>query len=165
MLPEVVAARPTCSVKDSFAALDLVPYGFHVRFDARWIAHEKARAPATTWSRVTTVADLGRWKAAHGDSPAISAGLLTDPDVALLVDESWTMGLIANRSSTVVGISNVYGTAAAWTEGAAAASGVFPGLPLVGWERGETLQAALAAGWDELGPLRVWLLGTQGQPA
>ncbi|MGW6708828.1 hypothetical protein ACWGDE_28610, partial [Streptomyces sp. NPDC054956] len=36
---------PGCSVKDSFADLDLAPDGFEVLFDAQWI-HRPADAPA-----------------------------------------------------------------------------------------------------------------------
>jgi len=33
---------------------------------------------------------------------------------------------------------------------------VFPGLPLVGYERGSELDAMVALGFERLGPLRVW---------
>jgi hypothetical protein len=35
-----------------------------------------------------------------------------------------------------------------------------PGLPIVGYERGEDLAAARAAGFRVLGPLRIWARGS-----
>lgn len=157
-LPEIIAGRTPCSVKDSFAALDLVPYGFQLLFDARWIQHPPVAAAATGWRAITTGEDVERWKSAHGDAPAIGPALLDlDPDVRLLAASDLGSGLAANRSRAVVGVSNVFGATEAWTDGAAAVSGYFPGLPMVGWEHGQGLEAALAAGWDDVGPLRVWL--------
>jgi hypothetical protein len=161
-LPEVLAGRSSCSVKDSFAALDLVPYGFEVLFDARWIHHEPVAGAAGGWRTVTTAEELTGWTAAHGDAPALGAELLDDPDVRLLSTADLRIGLVANRSRAVVGLSNVFGDAAAWTEPAAVGDW-FPGLPLVGWEHGEGLEAAASAGWDDVGRLRVWLLATHRQ--
>ena len=39
----------------------------------------------------------------------------------------------------------------------AAVSARFPGLPLVGYEHGDSLAAARRAGFSPIGPLRVWL--------
>jgi hypothetical protein len=33
---------------------------------------------------------------------------------------------------------------------------LFPGLPLVGYERGDDLERARRVGFEEVGPLRVW---------
>ncbi len=155
-LPEVLAGRASSSVKDSFAALDLVPYGFEVLFDARWIGHEPLAGPARGWQSVMTGAALERWQEAHWDAPALTARLLEDPDVRVLAAGELMAGLVASSSRTAVGVSNVFGGPAAWTGGAAAASSCFPGLPMVGWEHGADLEEALSAGWEDLGPLRVW---------
>jgi hypothetical protein len=74
-----IDASSGCSVKDSFAALDLSDDGFEVLFDARWIfrAPEPERAgslgaaayPGTdgmVWS-VLDPADLGDWSALHSN--------------------------------------------------------------------------------------------------
>ena len=39
VLAEIDTATPGCSVKDSFACLDLSPAGFRVLFDAQWLHH------------------------------------------------------------------------------------------------------------------------------
>jgi hypothetical protein len=49
--------------------------------------------------------------------------------------------------------------AESWPRAVAAVASAFPGMPVVGYERGETLEAALAHGAEPLGPLRVWLRG------
>jgi hypothetical protein len=46
-----------------------------------------------------------------------------------------------------------------WRSLAAMAYEVFPGLPLVGYDRGNELAAAHQAGFETIGPLRVWRLG------
>jgi hypothetical protein len=46
---------PGCSVKDSFAVLDLEPSGFHVLLEATWIRRASASAGLATtldWHRV-----------------------------------------------------------------------------------------------------------------
>ena len=44
-----------------------------------------------------------------------------------------------------------------WTGAVAAICGRFPDLPLVGYETDKDLPAAHRAGFDSVGPLRVWL--------
>jgi hypothetical protein len=161
-LPGIVAERPGASVKDSFASLDLAPAGFGVAIEASWITHEPPLgAMAPGWSVVRTAEELDAWVAAHGDAPAILADLLTDLDVRVLVatvEGRPVAGLIANRTGDVVGVSNIFSSDPAhrWAESAAAVAACFPGLPLVGWESGEPLDAAEAATFSRLGPLKVW---------
>jgi hypothetical protein len=90
--------------------------------------------------------------------------LLADPDIAFIavaIDQQIVAGAIANRTSDVVGLSNVFapeGAAARFWPGCiAAAIEVFAGLPLVGYESGGELATALALGFEEVGPLRVWV--------
>jgi hypothetical protein len=70
-------------------------------------------------------------------------------------------GAIVNRTGPVVGVSNVFTTTItadeAWAGIAPAVAAAFPSLPLVGYEQGDELQAALAAGFTQVGALRVWL--------
>jgi len=70
-------------------------------------------------------------------------------------------GAVANRTGEVVGLSNVFApaqdAAAYWAGCVASAMGAFPGLPLVGYERGADLSSAEEAGFSRLGPLRVWI--------
>jgi hypothetical protein len=95
--------------------------------------------------------------------------LLKDPDIAFLTAErgGWVVaGLVANRSNNgaggeVVGVSNVFlpaeGGEVHRAEAVAAARATFPGLPMVGYERGVDLVHMQEQGFEMLGPLRVWV--------
>jgi hypothetical protein len=62
----------------------------------------------------------------------------------------------------VVGLGNVLALRgdleAAYGGASAAAAGIWPGRPIVGYDHSEPLAAARAAGFTNLGSLRVWLL-------
>ncbi|MFK0252456.1 hypothetical protein [Streptomyces sp. NPDC090445] len=166
---------PGCSVKDSFAVLDLAPAGFEVLFEAQWI-HRPADAPAPAgtaspalaWSRVADAAELDRWEAAwdgERSSGLFHPGLLTG-DIAFLAgrdaDGRILAGAVVNAAAGVVGVSNVFaadgvGDDEAWAGALAGIAGLWPGLPVVGYESGEDLRTAARHGFTELGPLRVWL--------
>lgn len=71
-------------------------------------------------------------------------------------------GAVLNLGAGLVGLSNVFAvdgadTAAVRSAALAAAADAFPGLPVVGYEHGDDLAAALAGGFSALGPLRIWL--------
>jgi hypothetical protein len=157
-----------CSVKDSFASLDLAPHGFHVLFDAEWIhrpAALGAAADGLTWTVVTTADELRAWAAAHGGGDVFHPDLLADPGVAILraahSHGGLAAGAIGNRSRTAVGLSNLFTVSAdideVWAGAVAALSRVFGAMPAVGYERGEHLAAAHRAGFVSVGPLRIWL--------
>ena len=57
----------------------------------------------------------------------------------------------------MVGISNVFGDESAWAGCLAFAATHFPGMPFVGYERGDDLAAARRHGFEPAGPLRVWI--------
>jgi hypothetical protein len=63
----------------------------------------------------------------------------------------------------VVGISNVFaldgGPDAVWPVVLDAANELFPTLPVVGYEQGDDLAAAVRHGFEPVGPLRIWLHG------
>lgn len=175
-LPEIDTASPGCSIKDSFAALDLTSDGFVELFTAQWI-HRPAGLPAGTrpalrTERVSTAAQLRDWQAAwHGGDPSVDIfrpALLDDPSVLLLAlhdGKDLAGGFVLNRSSGLVGLSNLFAVdrsnvAAVWSSAITTAAIHFPGLPLVGYERGDDLALALASGFVALGTLRVWLHGS-----
>jgi hypothetical protein len=154
--PDVVLRDVTtsagCTVKDSFATLDLSSHGFRVLFDASWIRRDPAPvAPGPTWP---ATADLGRWEVGQVFRPA----LLDDPDIAFLSGAEG--GVIANVTGPVVGVSNLFATGdvdAAWACAVRSIAGRHPGRPMVGYETGDDLAAAHRAGFRSTGPLRVWI--------
>lgn len=154
-LADAVADRPVCSVKDSFADVDLAPHGFRALFTGSWIGLEAPTSGSEPgWSRVVDEAGLERWCAAAELPETLPARLLEDPAVHVLSGPG--SGAIANLTGTVVGVSNVVG-AGVWRRLPAVVAGHVSGQAVVGYEHGEDLEAALAAGFTALGPVRVWL--------
>jgi hypothetical protein len=69
-------------------------------------------------------------------------------------------GAVARLGSGVVDVSNVHavaGYSVDWAELAGVIGARFPDRPLVGYEREDALDAALAGGFAAIGDLRVWL--------
>ena len=134
-----------CSVKDSFACLDLGAAGFRPLFRAEWVVRQPAEgrlAARRGWSAVTTEAQLREWEASWGEVPGGSGffrpALLTNETIAVLAahdGDRVVAGAITNRSATVIGLSNVFDTAgdldSAWADGAAAAATLWGDMPTV----------------------------------
>jgi hypothetical protein len=166
-------------VKDSFRTLDLVPLGFRPLFDATWIYRAAdlallGRAPCgVRWDRIPSApGPLAEWETSWRGGPHTAKSrqfppaLLHEEGVAFLAARRGGVGpivagAIVNRTGEVAGLSNVFAQdgdlAGCWTGCVALASALFPGLPLAGYEQGAQLDAALAAGFEPLGSLRVWL--------
>jgi hypothetical protein len=176
VLTEFLAAQRdyAVSVKDSFAVLDLTPFGFHKLFQSQWIFK-----PASTdfsghglsdlpWQQVTSAEELLRWEEAWShttlpDKRIFLPPLLHDPDIAIMAaykEDAIVAGAIANRTTDVVGISNVFMPDQEvewyWEGLIRRISAYYPALPLVGYERDEDLTMALQVGFTMLGPLCVW---------
>ena len=174
------ALSPTWSLKDSFMSLDMAPHGFGVLFEAHWIwldadrVAEKATAAAAHCVRITSASELALWEAcwrqdagnhkAAAEPRQFPDGLLRDPKVAFLAcvdgDRIVAVG-IANRTPGAVGLSNVVVNTkdrrAAWMNLVGLTGRLFPGFPIVGYERDDDLLAAEATGFQTIGPLRVWM--------
>ncbi|MEO7269305.1 MAG: hypothetical protein ABIW49_08890 [Knoellia sp.] len=168
-----IDASSGASVKDSWARLDLTAAGFAPLLAGEWLwldANDAGADPAgdgRTWRAVRSSAEMERWSRAWASNPAdaviLGPSLLEEEGVTVLAateGEYLTAGCVVNVTGQVAGISNVFATdgdeARAWLGAAAAASAVAPGLPLVGWESGDGVAAARAAGFDTIGPLTVW---------
>lgn len=166
-------------VKDSFHCLHLDSLGFEPLFDAEWIARSGARPdighdlPDYRSTIVTDEAGLIAWERSWASEEA-KADATSQPRVfmpRLLADDSIVFisvqgdngaagGGILNRGADVVGLSNLFGSEIdwVWRSLAAMAGEIFPGLPLVGYEHGNDLAAAKLAGFETIGPLRIWRL-------
>ncbi|WP_030347294.1 hypothetical protein [Streptomyces sp. NRRL S-1022] len=177
--PAALAARidttaPGASVKDSFADLDLTAAGFQVLFEAQWI-HRATSAAATAsglaWGVADAPDDLHAWALAwddgDGDADLFRSELLGDAATFVLAGRDAggrvAAGAVASRSDQVVGVSNVFasdgGPDTAWLGVLEAVHRLFPDLPVVGYEHGAGLEAALRHGFEPVGPLRIWLHG------
>jgi hypothetical protein len=181
-LRALVASGPPgrWSVKDSFCALDLTTLGFQLLFEATWlwrapspIAPQSANT-RTRWTWVDSAAELAHWEAAWSRDPANTSptpqprlflpALLADRDIAFLAayqDDAIVAGAIANRTDEVVGLSNVFvllaERAGFWAGCIAAIQERFPGMPIVGYQRGLDLAVAQAVGFEKMQDLRVWI--------
>ena len=168
-----VALGWSWTVKDSFSVLDLTSLGFRPLFDAEWIWRDPPVTPTrgrpdTAWRRVTTAAELERWEAAwrENGSPAdprvFLPELLANRTVALFAAYRrgvLVAGCAANRSAEAVGFSNFFDVGDSDLTLAAAVNEVArfgTGLPVVGYEAGETLVRVRTLGFRPVGPLRVW---------
>lgn len=166
---EVIAGidvSPGCSVKDSFADLDLSAHGFEVLFEAEWIARSVdgpvPEADDLEWRDVRSPAALMEWETAwSGEEPGglFAPGLLDDGSVLVIAGRDGEGGVkagaVLNDAGGAVGVSNLFGDA--WPAVVDTANVLFPERTLVGYESGEDLDAALRVGFRSLGPLRVWL--------
>ncbi|MEY2421908.1 MAG: hypothetical protein QOI95_1975 [Acidimicrobiaceae bacterium] len=174
-IPELLAridSSAGCSIKDSYAALDLAAHGFEVLFDAEWIVRTSGEieAPETSprWEVVRNAAGLEAWEQAwrgHDGASGIFRAELLDDDTVVVIGARSSAGIVAgavlNRSRDAVGISNFFSNSGAgpssWGGCLALAGALFPASPLVGYASGSALDAARAHGFATAGPLRVWL--------
>jgi hypothetical protein len=174
-VPDLLARIDTsvgCSIKNSFASLNLTGHGFRVLFDAQWIVFPNTRRLAKLvgpdWELVRDREDIAMWVEAwrgdDGPTDALRADVLDHQSVAVLAARSGdrtVAGAIAMRNSDVVGISNFFAeegsTSASWSGCLALARSLFPGSTFVGYESGDQLAAAQHAGFEITGPVRVWI--------
>ena len=86
-----------------------------------------------------------------GLADVLPAALLRDESVRLLQREHLSAGAVLNRSGSVVGLTTLFSTNVpldeVWGDVAVLCGQHFPSCPIVGYERGQGLDAAL----------RVWL--------
>jgi hypothetical protein len=140
------------AVKDSFNTLDLARLGFDVLLEASWIRSVMPVGDASTdiaWTRET---DARR-------------GLpFDDPDFAMFTGRRGfgvAAGGMLYRAEGVVGLTNVVADAAdavaVFRSLILLSAQTFPRLPVVGYESGAELQAALDAGFEIGDPLRIWV--------
>lgn len=166
---DFIGNREIFSIKDSFANLDMVPFGFEILFEAKWIYHAldaDVDFVQSAWTVVTTETDLAQWTSASGLQKVIKPDLLKQKDVKIFMHKELNgeiSGFITNFSANTVGISNVFSNSkkSVWSDIVKIVSAHFPGIPMVGYEDGDALTAALLSGWSSIGPLRVWIKSTR----
>jgi hypothetical protein len=143
------------AVKDSFATLDLSRRGFDLLFDAQWIRQLPLLIARTSsdliWQRVEA-------------SDTFPAALFADANFAMFAGSrsgEVVAGGTLYRAEKVVGLSNAVAepgdAVAVFRDLVALAAGLFPGLPIVGYESGIELEAAINAGFEPGDELRIWV--------
>lgn len=161
---DFIGNREVTGIKDSFSTLNMTPWGFRILFEAKWIYHKpvfNATLDETEWKAISSADEFAQWTAASELQNVIKPNLLERKDVKIFMKESKgeLSGFIANLGANVVGVSNVFSNSKQkiWPDIVSVVSVYFPGIPLVGYESGDDLNAALSSGWTALGPLRVWI--------
>lgn len=168
-----------CGVKDSFQCLSLEGLGLRVLFHATWIFRPTSSPVPEDdgelfWRVVRSPAELQAWEqtwrgvADNADArehvDVFRPSLLQNPGFRFLIGERNQKAVATaalNRSSHAVGLSNVFGAAEdpnrLFRGCVRAACSLFPGLPLVGYERDAELAAAMSAGFEAVHGLTVWV--------
>ncbi len=168
---ERIDSGPGASVKDSYADLDLAPHGFEVLFDASWIARSADHPqPGPSlgdigWESVDDEPTLRAMGGGARDGrrvPGDAAGSRgrphpRPPRQRRVRRRRSRVGTSATSSVCPMCSARADDPAGAYAEAAAAALACYPGRPLVGYESGDDLVRALAAGFRAIGPLRVWV--------
>ena len=163
------------SVKDSFGCLDIGTLGFVPLFDAEWIfASRLRRLPPgdldnVHWLSIACDTDLARWEQAWRPGTDVNAPrifrpkLLERPEIQFvygLVDDRPVGGGVLNATEDVTGLSNLFASGISIEvalQGLASVAWTWrPGRPLVGYESGADLAAALKVGFEAIGQLRLW---------
>ena len=156
--------KPGFAVKDGAGVSDLTSLGLARLFEASWIWHPSPVSQVLPgWQRITSPDDLSAWEAGWAESSPVLGrqfpqAILDRSDVAIwgrFTHGTIDGGFIVNRSNDCLGISNVFGTDV-WPAIPPAAAHTATGLPLVGYERDDDLDAAITEGWITVGPLTVW---------
>jgi hypothetical protein len=164
-LAALAGVGPNFTVKDSFQALDLGEHGYKRLFDAVWIRRDgrvPARPPMLDWRIVERAEELQVWDQAwsRGETPVGSIfkpDLLSGRGVGVLggwAGDRLVAGCVLAPTGDVVGLSNVFG---AYDEVVSAVAAGFRGRDIVGYERDASLEAAMAAGFEAVGDLSVWI--------
>jgi hypothetical protein len=165
----VLEDRQHAGFKDSFASFSAADTGMELLFAASWIhatARPSAKASAdeaSAWTAVSSAAELAEWTGHHDTSEVLLPPLLERAHFRILVKRAGSemvSGAVARLGSGVVDISNAWaapGQQLDWTELAGVVAAAFPGRDLVGYETGDDLEAAIAAGFEPVGDLRIWV--------
>lgn len=175
----LIDAETHFGVKDSFQCLSLSELGLQILFRAAWIFRPED-APSSdadselSWRVVRTPLELQAWERtwrgvsnnhdAAEKTEIFRPALLRRTDFRFLLGERRGRAVATaalNRSGHAVGISNVFGAseerAQLFRDSVRLAHSIFPGLPLVGYERDDDLAAVGAAGFETLHGLTVWI--------
>jgi hypothetical protein len=169
-----IDSSPGCTIKDSFASLDLTADGFSILFEAQWIMSpaqpDREWSVPSEWSKITDPDGMALWEVAwfHDNQPAglLLPGLISEGVVVLgrIENDRVIAGGIVSRSAQAAGISNVFTEAGrgseTWSALAQCARAFFPDLPLIGYERDQELAHAQSTGFHTAGELQVWIANT-----
>ncbi len=156
--------RRPAGLKDCFATADASAAGMTRLFSASWI-HRAAGSPESTtgWHVVRDPDELANWNAGWDTAPVLIPAVLELSQVTVLAignGRSVEGGAVLSLVDGVAYLSNVHGEQGPlpdWDGLVAAVAGLAPECPMVGYERGADLSSAVAAGFEVVGGLAVWV--------
>ena len=171
---EAVEQESPRGFKDGFHDIDATDLGYQQLFQATWIWREPTVEAQTmlNWRRVQTDEELQDWEAgwATGDEDAANHSRQFPPSLLDNLNNAFlgvyqgdqpVAGCILNLTEPVVGLSNTFALGIdlsdLWHDFPLIVAQIFPNTPIVGYERGEDLEQAIAAGFEAIGNLRVWV--------
>jgi hypothetical protein len=160
-------------IKDSFANLDLSDAGFWCAIEGQWIGCEPPRdrrLPADgtlSFHWLQDVSGVRRWLDVAGIAGVGAEQVCRHPVASAVVSflavqrgEDVLAGAIFTRFGRATGISNVFAlddTLPVWFLVVQLAGERWKESALIGWEAGQSLERARAAGFSALHPMRVWI--------
>lgn len=171
---------PDWSIKDSFAHMDLRPFGFERLFDAEWIYLEAAsfvparEASELRYELVRNADALSAWRTAWDANPQLGKevfydSLLGDPKLRFVIGyrgAEVVAGCIVNKTDDVLGISNCFypqKDILYWSEMVGFVQTAFGKTDLVGYERRDLVARLQGLGFESVGNLSVWLKKQTGE--
>ncbi|HLO98382.1 MAG TPA: hypothetical protein VK171_07300 [Fimbriimonas sp.] len=168
----VMNLRPA-GFKDAFHEIEAADHGYNLLFTSSWIWLESPQVtePQLTWKEATNYTEQAewqdRWWGVHATerTTIYPASMVENSDFRFLTafDHDQPLGCaMLNRSDSVIGISNLFAFQGSdlslWRDIAGVAARRFPGMPLCGYERDDSLGNARSSGFEAIGQLRVWTL-------
>lgn len=150
------------SVADSFGDLLLASHGFTLLIDATWLYREpdnRLRARSPGWSVVTREPLLREWNRKNDTDGVLLPTMLTHPRFTILAHhdrEALTAGAVLHDTGIAVQLSNTWSDDPEfnWEGLLGAVEAVHPGQALVDYA--VDAESSMYAGFDPLGPHRVW---------
>jgi hypothetical protein len=159
-----MSAHEHGSVADSFGDVDLGPHGFELLIDATWLYREPDSRRRDTlppsWSVITDDDLLREWNRQHDTEGVLLPRMLAHPRFTILARhdrETLSAGAVLHDAGPAVGLSNTWSNDEEfdWDGLLGAVSAVHPRQPLVDYAADDA-ELFVAAGFEPLGPQRVW---------
>ena len=157
------AALDGGSIADSFG--DLQPPGFDLLFEAQWlhVPGRETRTMPAGWSVVSRPEALALWCELHDYVGVLPPAVLQHPRITVLglfSGRDLLGGAVLHDGAEAVGLSNTWSVPEHpidHGEVLAAARAVHPDRSLTDYASGDELTSMLDAGFEPVGPQRVWV--------
>lgn len=163
---EILETIHIISIKDSFDDLILSDAGMKPLFRATWLYKQRSANTLeeinVNWRQIKTETGLGHWEESWDTRSSDAKRIFLPPLLIEKQIEFWAgydkdnlvCGYIANRSDSLIGLSNIFGDYKGCITHAAFQ---YARYDLVGYESGENLEIAKSLGFEPLDNLSIWI--------